>query len=479
MNANTESIKYLIDAEDRASAKIRKSKDEVKKMVTEVKNLGGRSKASAELVGTLANQIGSTGTGAAAGEIAQLIERVSAFSEVAKAGGKGAFALRAGIVAATAVIAGKLGAAIGNVIFQTEKWKRVQKEALDELRINAGRAAQALGKAQDRGIAMAETLNEIGRQDELERLFKKAGQEADGAASNVQKIKKQLDELRGSESDLGLNELVNAAFIENAEADLEIAKQALEAARGRKEQLQDMISPAAKALEIAKERFEAESRSAEKLEELKNQLDVARATGDARLRIELSIAGVMDREIESALAMRKEIDAIAEAEKKREEAKREADRKEKKRISEKKAARKKAAAERAREEKKVADFQKKTLDAIKQQLIEQTKGKAAAEAARLAQGGFDEQEARSIARFKDRIDKLIEAKKQTTITDQPNTAKDERLVSGRAAASFRKTAAVIEAERQTKIQTELRDAMKSLLEFERSRPQLEINVHGN
>ncbi len=78
----TASAKVIIDAEDLASKKIADAARNVEKSVKNIKDVGGKAKASTELFGTLATTLGGSQLGGYAGQLAQLTDRVSQFSEV-------------------------------------------------------------------------------------------------------------------------------------------------------------------------------------------------------------------------------------------------------------------------------------------------------------------------------------------------------------------------------------------------------------
>ena len=128
----SESVGILIEADDQASAKLQQVADNADRQVKRIKEVGQKAKASTEFVGTLANQLGGTQLGGFAGQLAQLTERISNFSEVSKAGGAGALAFKAGLVAATAIASYKVGEALSDWAFQTGAWKKELAAAATE-----------------------------------------------------------------------------------------------------------------------------------------------------------------------------------------------------------------------------------------------------------------------------------------------------------------------------------------------------------
>jgi hypothetical protein len=132
----SESVKILIEAENKASAVIETTAKDIENKVKSIKASGEQAKKSTEFFGSIANALGGSEIGAFAGQLSQLTEKTSQFAEVQKLGGAGALAFKAGLVAAVGVIGFQFGQAIGNSIFQTQKWvdelERARKKA-DEL----------------------------------------------------------------------------------------------------------------------------------------------------------------------------------------------------------------------------------------------------------------------------------------------------------------------------------------------------------
>lgn len=122
-------INIVIGAQDDASVVLEKVAKKVEENVKQIKGTGEATKKSTELFGVLANTMGQAGLGQYAGQFANLTEKASQFSEVMKAGNTGALAFKAGLAGLVGVIAFKVGSAIGDVIFQTEKWKRELQDA--------------------------------------------------------------------------------------------------------------------------------------------------------------------------------------------------------------------------------------------------------------------------------------------------------------------------------------------------------------
>lgn len=141
----TPSAKVVVDAEDLASKKIADAARNVEQSVKNIRDVGGKAKASTEFIGTLATTLGGSQLGSYAGQLAQLTERVSAFSEVSKAGGAGALAFKAGLAGVVATLSFQVGKAIGDVVFQTEKWTKELERATEQAKKLGAEVERAAG----------------------------------------------------------------------------------------------------------------------------------------------------------------------------------------------------------------------------------------------------------------------------------------------------------------------------------------------
>jgi hypothetical protein len=86
----SESVKILIEAENRASAVIDTTAKDIDNKVKSIKASGEQAKKSTEFFGSIANALGGSEIGAFAGQLSQLTEKTSQFAEVQKLGGAGA-----------------------------------------------------------------------------------------------------------------------------------------------------------------------------------------------------------------------------------------------------------------------------------------------------------------------------------------------------------------------------------------------------
>lgn len=152
----TEAAKVIIDAEDRASAKVMQSAANIDASVKRIRDVGGKAKASTEFIGTLSNSLGGTALGSYAGQLAQITERISAFSEVSRSGSAGALAFKAGLVAVAGVITYQVSTAIAELVFQTKEAETALRNALQ----GTADAMSRLRSSQQRAFSNAvEDLN--------------------------------------------------------------------------------------------------------------------------------------------------------------------------------------------------------------------------------------------------------------------------------------------------------------------------------
>lgn len=108
----TEGVKIVIEADYKGGEKVRKSAEDMKSAGKAIRETGEKSKASTELVGTLANSFGQSQAGAFAGELAQITERLIAMNRA----GETSKLMMAGMVAGAGVAAIAIGVKLGNAI---------------------------------------------------------------------------------------------------------------------------------------------------------------------------------------------------------------------------------------------------------------------------------------------------------------------------------------------------------------------------
>lgn len=460
----TASAKVIIDAEDLASKKVADAARNVEKSVKNIKDVGGKAKASTEFIGSLATALGGSEIGSYAGQLAQLTDRVSQFAEVSKAGTAGAFAFKAGLVSLVGVLAFQVGKAIGNVVFETDKMTREfdrAKEAASELNTE-------LARANDQRFANSKEDIELIRDPKEKRaaqeaLFKQLDNDVQAISGQLKESTKIADEWAEAWQITGNRK----AYAEEAQKQIEVDKARLAQAKAMRDELRRELSErkaindqiradnaAAEKAEqdaaAAKERIIAEEAAAEKaridrsdayLESLGKQigmLEAAAAGKDAlfgETAAQNTYGDAAQVEAEQLLA---QIDLLKEKADAEKAAAVEADR-----ISAKAEA----------DAQRIEDIKKNEIARLKEQRIELEQGAEAARAFNLEQQGLDKATAQRLAAEQSALEKEKEAKAEIAKIDPgPNsvtlgsTAVQSRLLTrGPAERGIDKIAKATEA----------------------------------
>lgn len=362
----SESVEILIEADNRASAKFKELNKDVDASVKQIKEVGGQSKASTELVGSLANSLGGSAIGGFAGEIAMLTERVSAFSEVAKAGSAGAIAFQAGLAGVAAVVSFKVGKAIGDVVFQTEKWSKALLDAGDNARRLQSEIAKLQSQRYSQELAAVESITDA--EERRNAALQKRNLLAKDLEANRQRLE-QLTKEPPTTSGFGLS-----AFLfqqaQNRMRDMDALKEqieqqeaALELNSQQNQELNKLVAGEQHRVELARQKAAEEEASAKQSEAfvqtLRDELELLRATKEEQFAIQAArgTANNDDRtEAEQLLRERDAILAKKEAEKAAE------------------AERKRMAETRARE----AEAERKRIESVKSGIVDKLRREAVA-----------------------------------------------------------------------------------------------------
>jgi len=383
----TASAKVIIDAEDLASKKIADAAKAIEQNVKNIKEVGGKAKASTEFIGTLATSLGGSEIGSYASQLAGLTDKVSQFSEVSKAGSAGALAFKAGLVAAVAAIAFKVGEAFGNVIFNTAKMTREFERAKDA----ASDLNNELAKSRDQSFSDRKEDIELIRDPKEKRaaqeaLFKQLDNDVQGITNQLKNSTKIADEWADAWQITGDRK----AYAEEAQKQIEIDKQRLEQAKAHRDELRrelsdrKAINDQIKADNAAILKAEQEAVAAEKakvdksdayLESLSKQLGMleAAAAGKEALAGETAAQNTFGEQAQyEAEQMLVQINTLKE---------------------------------KADLEKKAADLKEKELERLKEQRILLEQGAEAAKAYNLEQQGLDKATAARIAKEEASLEK--------------------------------------------------------------------------
>lgn len=426
----SESATILIDAEDKASAKLKSVAQAAEANVKQIKTVGGSAKASTELIGTLANQLGSSGIGGFAGELAQLTERISAFSEVSKAGGAGALAFKAGLSAAVGVVAFKFGNMIGEAIFQTEKWNRVLETSIERNRQIGDELESRRSSVFDEQIEAIREIEDIEeRRAAANKLQLEIAQNMTTPERQLAEIKKQITE----REDSYFHSLMSIggeyrAHHQILQAQAEELEKRLTTEQKRKQMLLEISAGEAENQRVmqqqAREEKQKQERSAEFLQSLRDELELLRASKEERYAIEAARGTANPEDQSEAERLLRERDAIEEKRKAEEEAERE---------------RKRIADERKRdaesEANRMIELRKGLIEKLQQEAIGLRDGQIAAKAYALELKGVDKATAKKIAEAESLL-----GNRSSTPTSL--TAKDTRLLTrGGSDSAANKTAA--------------------------------------
>ena len=191
------------------------------------------------MFGTLATTLGGSQLGGYAGQLAQLTDRVSQFSEVSKAGGAGALAFKAGLASVVAIISFQVGKAFGNVIFQTEKMERAfnrTKEAAADLNAELSKSRNTAFANQKEDIELIRDPKE--KRAAQEALFKQLDNDVQGITRQLKESEKAADEWAEAWQITGNRK----AYAEEAQKQVEIDKQRLAAAKAMRDELRSELS---------------------------------------------------------------------------------------------------------------------------------------------------------------------------------------------------------------------------------------------
>lgn len=468
-------VGILIDADNKASEKFKQVAADIDRNVKQIKTVGEQAKKSTEFVGVIANALGGSELGAFASQLAGITEKTSQFSEVQKAGGAGVMAFKAGLVATAGVIGFQVGNALGNIIFQTEMWKKKLADATAE----AARFEAQLIKVKAARFGDNKSDIELIRDPEAKKaayadLFRQTNQEIVGVERRIREAKKAVDDYDASwvpEWIQGNNDAAELRLKTDREAlqvlmdqREEVRKERLEREAANKEiekknQLQDksdeyLVSlreeiellkaskeeqasilavrnaygdeaqAQAKAMLLEKLRIEQEQEAAKQKEEdnkkaIADQEAITKASAQyvTSLREQLEVLKATDAERAGIQAAQKAVGddvGTATALIKEIDGIKSLAEFEKMRESELQ----KIQTEKETDAKKIADLKQNELDKLEEERILLQKGAEAAQAFRLAKQGLSEADAKSIARQQAELDKLKEANKPGKLIKQ-------------------------------------------------------------
>lgn len=190
----TESVKILIEAEDQASAKIAAASKEVENRIKNIKDVGGKAKASTEFIGTLANTLGGSELSSYASQLAGLTEKVGQFSEVSKVGGAGALAFKAGLAGVVGVLSFQVGNALGNMIFETDKWNKELEKSIELSKKMSAELNRLADVRMGDALADIQFLEDPEKQiEQIRKLSNEAGKEVSDYVKRIEELKREQE----------------------------------------------------------------------------------------------------------------------------------------------------------------------------------------------------------------------------------------------------------------------------------------------
>lgn len=270
-------VEIILDAEDRATAKLRAAAAQLEATGKKIKDTGEATKKSTELFGQLASLLGGSEIAGVASQFAGLTEKVSGFSDVLKAGNSGALVFKAGLVGLVGVIAFQVGNALGNVIFQTEKWTK----ALEDANNKAKELAQLNLDSLSRQFAGDQTDIELivdpeAKEAAYKKLFAQLDANVSGTEAKVRQQAKVVEEWGNAWFKFG----ERAASAQQATDELESDRERLKLLTEQREQLRAILT-------VEKERDAVRQANAEIargnafIDGLKSEIELLSAKKDA------------------------------------------------------------------------------------------------------------------------------------------------------------------------------------------------------
>lgn len=393
-----------------------------------------QTKAGAEFFGSIAGIAGGSEIASIASQIGGLTEKTSQFGEVAKTGGANAMLFKAGLVAAAGVLGFEVGSALGNVIFENERFNRELEKSVASLKkleaVNLRQMQTSFSEFkidlefnENPGQAMA---------DQLEFLKTELGNYQDQARATERSLK-QLQE----QEDVGFGDIFASSlgqqqgmldYLESYTTDFKALKaekeRDLENERAKAELIKEQVTELERMLGIEKERSELrlqreeEKRSAEFLQSIRDEIAAVQAEIDGaanELRAQRGAGATF--EDDEALRLLNQLDAAKQV------------------LEEKRKLEREAEQEVEREKqraKSLEDLKQRELDKIEEEVTLLTKGKEAAHALRLEKMGMSKEDAERVAAAQAELDRLQEEgrKKESTKTTAINATESRLLTRG-------------------------------------------------
>jgi len=448
----SESVKILIEAEDLASAKIAQASQKIEQNVKNIKSVGDKAKKSTEFLGSIAGLLGGSEIAGFASQFAGLTEKVSQFSEVSKAGGAGALAFKAGLVAAAGAIAFSIGNAIGNAIFQVEKWNKEIEKATER----ANELKQAIASVnQLRFDDKTVDIELIRDPEEKKAAYKDLLAELKTNLVGVEQQSKKSEKAAKEWGEAWQITGDRKGFAKMAEEEAKNDRERLKALQEQTKEVERILG-----IETERAAKQKENKSKDFIDSLREQLALEKAIGDQRFELEAQKTAV-GADVGVAADLLKQI----EAQKQLVEADKKAAQEKEQKIKEEEANRK-----------RIIDLIANENTKNQERLVLLNKGTEAAKVFSLVQQGVAQTEAERLAAESERISKLEKDKQNREEVNktlmQPQEAFQSRFLTRGPMANPNERLEK-EAEKQTRLAEEHKKLLESVRENTKPKP---VNV---
>lgn len=281
------SVKIKIEAEDEASAKLAEANAKIDATATKIKATTDQTKKSTEVAGAFASAFGGSELGSFASQIAGLTDKVGAFSEVAKNGGTSSFAFKAGLAAVVGVAAFEVGKAIGNAVFQVDKWNKKLEQARERIKELADSTASLQSRQFDTEIADIEIIKNPANKDKAyQSLLQNLNRDLEAVEAQTRASRKAAEEWEKAWQITGERK----AEAQIAKDLYEEDKKRLKVLQDRRQQVMEVNSEEAKAKQFKLDQIAAEEQrmaaadaayqsGEDQVQQLLKQLELEQAIG--------------------------------------------------------------------------------------------------------------------------------------------------------------------------------------------------------
>jgi hypothetical protein len=384
------------------------------------KSVGKNAKGAGDAISAFANATGNPEIAALAGSLGMASNEFAKFRDMAGQAGSGSLAFKAGLVGLVGTIAFGVGKAIGDAVFETEKFGKAMQDAKDD----AAALDLQIAKMNQRRASEAREDIELIRDPEAKReayksLLGDLDKNIAGVSSQVASSKKEVEAWANAWQITGERK----AAAEMASAQLANDKARLAALKDQRDEIARILSLRTQENEAIKRQNELQDKSDSFLESLRQEIQLLEATREEQIKLEAARRAV-GADVGEAERLLRDRDAILA----KQQAERDADAEKKRREDRQKAEdeRKAQAAEREIERIKNAEEAERERLKIARIAIEQ--GKEAAKVALLVSQGIDEATAKQLAAEEAAIDLLKEKNKiKEDKADKPKAAGQQSL----------------------------------------------------